>query len=219
MSRTRTVILSAVAAVLLVAAVAYGAGTTTAHHGSDHLTGSGASVDDSVFAAALGADGQDGPADDDRPGMGRGMMGMRHGPMLGMGQWLLHGEGVVKDRDGNYVTVATQSGEVTAVDATSVTVKSEDGYSRTWALTDATKYWSFPNDATKAHLKVGVDVRVAGTVTDGKATARLIWFPPKAGTMPKPGTMPMHPHQPKPGDSRSPQPSASASTSSSSTTA
>jgi hypothetical protein len=219
MSRTRTVVLAALAAVLLVAAITLA--------GSDRATGSGSGagdngLDDSVYAAALGgmaADEpspgpDDGPAGKGRPGM-RHHMGMRHGPLmgLGLGGWLLRGEGVVKDRDGTFVTVATQSGEVTAVDGSSVTIRSEDGYSRTWALTDDTKYWSFGDQASKADLKVGVDVRVAGPVVDGKATARIVLFPPK------PGSFPHRSHDPRPEGSDRPAPSPSASTQSSTTTA
>lgn len=211
MSRSRAVLLSVVAAVLLVGGVAYAAsGPATSPGGmpgpvtAGHLGGS--SVDDSVFESALGlvADGSAGSADvrpqtprrpcDMRPVAGR------HCPMIRVGQWVLHGEAVVKDRDGNFVTVATQAGEVTAVDKSSLTVKSEDGYTRTWTRTEATRYWGFWKGTDQQALKVGADVRVAGSVMDGVATARLIWFPPKAWSHPpmpqKPPQSPQTPQSP-----------------------
>ncbi|MEI8408959.1 MULTISPECIES: hypothetical protein [unclassified Kribbella] len=44
----------------------------------------------------------------------------------------LHGEFVTAKDGGGYETIATQKGEVTAVSTTSITVKSADGYSRTY---------------------------------------------------------------------------------------
>ena len=48
----------------------------------------------------------------------------------------LHGEAVVKTKDGGTKTVAVQRGEVTAIDGDSVTVKSTDGFTLTWTFGD-----------------------------------------------------------------------------------
>ena len=88
--------------------------------------------------------------------------------MLGMGG-ALHGEFTVKKDGGGYQTVATQRGEVTAVSKGSLTVKSEDGYSRTYTLTEDT----LVNAARDGidDVKTGNTVNVIATVADGKATA------------------------------------------------
>ncbi|HEX8001101.1 MAG TPA: hypothetical protein VF519_00230 [Mycobacteriales bacterium] len=85
---------------------------------------------------------------------------------MGMG---IHGEFVVPNPDGGYRTIATQKGEVTAVSATSLTVKSADGYSRTYAVDDGTLV-NAGNDGI-ADVKTGDDVHVMAVVTDGKAAA------------------------------------------------
>ena len=66
-------------------------------------------------------------------GMGRGMGG---GP-IGMGGGI-RGEFVVPDGDGGYRSMLTQTGEVTAVSSTSITVRSEDGYSHTYLVEEST---------------------------------------------------------------------------------
>ena len=71
----------------------------------------------------------------DRPG--KGGPG-RHGE-FGLGG-ALHGEFIVEKDGGGYQTVATQRGEVTAVSKDAITVKSADGYSRTYTLTEPTRW-------------------------------------------------------------------------------
>ena len=52
-----------------------------------------------------------------------------HGPRSqGPGGDMLHSEGVIEDADVTFVTVRMQQGQVTAVAASSVTVRSADGY-------------------------------------------------------------------------------------------
>jgi hypothetical protein len=46
----------------------------------------------------------------------------------------LHGQVVVSDGAGGYVTVLSQTGVITAVTPESVTVRSKDGFSQTWVL-------------------------------------------------------------------------------------
>ncbi|WP_405058575.1 hypothetical protein OG474_38415 [Kribbella sp. NBC_01505] len=109
------------------------------------------------------------PADPARPPAGpdRGPGG-GPGKVLGQGG-ALHGEFVVKKDGGGYQTVATQRGEVTAVSKDSITVKSEDGYSRTYTLTADT----LVNAARDGigDVKTGNTVNVSAVVADGKATA------------------------------------------------
>jgi hypothetical protein len=84
---------------------------------------------------------------------------------------MLHGEGVVEAPDGTYVTVRMQHGEVTAVSATSITVKSPDGYSSTYSIAETT---DVERDGEDDGPKVGDVVHLRATVTDGSATADVI---------------------------------------------
>ena len=201
MSRTRTLVLATIAAIALVGGGAViGASATTAGGSS---TG-GDSVDALAYDTALPALGDD-PAAGTGGANGQGGLRDRIGrhPFRHQGaDRFLHGEVVLKDKDGKPITVALQRGVVTAVDASSVTVKSEDGYSRTWALTTDTTYRSGRDKASKADVKVGATVRLAGPVTSGNATARIVGIPPVGDPAGKGGTAP------------APQPSASAETSS-----
>lgn len=100
------------------------------------------------------------------PGGGQG----RHGELGMMGA--LHGEYVVEKDGGGYQTVASQRGEVTAVSKDSITVKSADGYSKTYTLTTDTLV-----NATRDGIdsvKTGNQVSVSAIVADGKATATAV---------------------------------------------
>ncbi len=85
----------------------------------------------------------------------------------------LHGEFTVKKPDGSgYETVATQTGEVTAVSPSSITVKSEDGFSRTYSVDENTVVGSGRDGI--GSVKTGDTVNVAGLVDGGKASAAAI---------------------------------------------
>ncbi|MBB6569372.1 hypothetical protein HPO96_11090 [Kribbella sandramycini] len=105
------------------------------------------------------------PANPGEPGKGPGR-GFGHPGQFG---GALHGEFVVPKEGGGYQTVATQRGEVTAVSKDSLTVKSEDGYSRTYTLNAETLVNSARDGI--ASVKTGSTVNVAAVVADGKATA------------------------------------------------
>lgn len=59
-------------------------------------------------------------------GPGNADRGGQHGPPV-------HGQVVVADGSGGFVTVMSQSGIVTATTPDSLTVRSEDGFTQTWA--------------------------------------------------------------------------------------
>jgi hypothetical protein len=103
------------------------------------------------------------PGDPQRGPKGGGRHGHGHG---GMG---IHGEFVAPAPNGGYQTIATQRGEVTAVSATSLTVKSEDGFSRTYSVGDDTLVNAGNNGI--ADVKNGDQVHVTAIVADGKAAA------------------------------------------------
>jgi hypothetical protein len=101
---------------------------------------------------------------ENRPDPGRGPRGGPFGDAL-------HGEFVTAKDGGGYQTIATQKGEVSEVSATSITVKSADGYSRTYTVNGDTKV----NGSGKiADIKTGETVRVRAVVADGTATATSV---------------------------------------------
>jgi hypothetical protein len=92
------------------------------------------------------------------------------------GKKALHGEAVVQTDEGTK-TVVVQRGTITAVDATTVTVKSADGFTLTWTLGDPVKVVKDRAKAAPSALTVGATVGVAGERTGGTTTARLVVVP------------------------------------------
>jgi hypothetical protein len=91
----------------------------------------------------------------------------------------LHGERVVKDKDGKIITVDGQRGSVTAASGTSLTVKSDDGTTWTWAITKDTKVRGASLKVEPAtSIKVGDTVAVGGQRTGDTRTARAVIDPP-----------------------------------------
>ena len=80
----------------------------------------------------------------------------------------LHSEGVVKKADGTFQTVLEQRGTVESVSDTSITVKSEDGYSQTYAVNAETKIKKVPAPAA------GDTVRISGVRNGDQALAERI---------------------------------------------
>ena len=92
------------------------------------------------------------------------------------GKRALHGEAVVQTDEGTK-TVVVQRGTVTAVDATSVTVKSSDGFTLTWTLGDQVKIVKDGAQVAPSALATGATVGVAGEKTGTTTTARLVVVP------------------------------------------
>jgi hypothetical protein len=78
-----------------------------------------------AFAPGGGMAGASGRHDGGRPGAS--------GP-AGVDATSLHGEFVVADGAGGYTTVLTQTGTVTAISQTSITVRSVDGFSQSYVI-------------------------------------------------------------------------------------
>jgi hypothetical protein len=81
----------------------------------------------------------------------------------------LHGQFVVPRSGGGYQTEDTQRGSVTAVSTSSITVKSADGFTKTYQVTSSTVV-----DARRdgiGSVKDGHQVSVLATVSGGTATA------------------------------------------------
>jgi hypothetical protein len=100
-----------------------------------------------------------------------GGKGMRGGPGMGLGG-AVHGELVVPAPGGGYQTVLVQRGKVTAVSSTSITLKSADGFTSTYAVTADTMV-NAGRDGI-ATIKKGADANVLAVKKAGKATALRI---------------------------------------------
>jgi hypothetical protein len=85
-------------------------------------SGGGSSVAAGPGGAGAGADG----------------FGGRGGGFGGGTMAALHGTYVVSDGNGKYLTELSQTGTVSAVSSSAITVKSEDGFSKTYTITSST---------------------------------------------------------------------------------
>ena len=84
----------------------------------------------------------------------------------------VHGQFVVPKSGGGYQTIDTQRGSVTAVSATSITVKSADGFSKTYQVVSSTDVDGKQNGISP--VKTGHQVTVTATVSGSTATAASI---------------------------------------------
>ncbi|WP_199254440.1 hypothetical protein [Mycolicibacterium mengxianglii] len=133
------------------------------------LAGAGAAV---IYAAAGSTDhagsGFGGP-----PG-GPGGFGGPGGPPGGPGGFgpadapaALHGEFVVPDGRGGYATELTQTGIVTDISDTSVTARSEDGFTQTYVITTDTRQG-------RTRVEAGDTATIRAVTADGTKTATVI---------------------------------------------
>jgi hypothetical protein len=159
-----------VVAGVAVAALLGGAGAALAATGP----GTPARSPNSVAASPAPSPTQPGlPALPAVPGRtGRGFRWF--GPGVGVGGLFgtLHGQLVVSKPGGGYQTVDVQNGQVMAVSTTSITIKSSDGFSKSYAVAAATMV-----DAQRdgiASVKVGDKAAVVATVSGSTATASSI---------------------------------------------
>lgn len=96
----------------------------------------------------------------------------RFGPRAGLGLGLfgaLHGQFVIGKSGGGYQTIDVQTGQVTAVSSTSITLKSSDGFTHSYVITSSTLV-----DAQRdgiGSVKVGNQASVQATVSGSTATA------------------------------------------------
>lgn len=119
-------------------------------------------------------------AADPQPSAGQGQQGqrVRHPRLRYAFRNTLHAEAVVKTEEGTK-TVVAQRGSVTAVDATSVTVKSSDGFTLTWKISDSSRVIVNRAKADLSAITVGTEVGVAGAKDGDTPTARLLVVPKK----------------------------------------
>lgn len=144
------------------------------------IAGAGAGV---VYAASGSTDStSQGPGG--QGGMGGGPGGQSGGAGGGMGLMnALHGEFVVSDSSGTYTTELLQNGDVTAISDTSVTVKSDDGYTKTYTIESSTDV---------SDIATGDEVTVIATESGSDATVDTI---SEAGTTGQGGQMGQAPGQ------------------------
>ncbi|TDV57207.1 hypothetical protein [Actinophytocola oryzae] len=123
-----------------------------------------------VYAAS---DSTSSSASQQGPGGGTGGPGgMGGGPGGGGISQALHGEYVVSDGNGGYGTELTQNGEVIAVSDTSITAKSDDGYTRTYVIDSDTVVGDGATDLSS--IATGDDVMIVATVSGDTATAESL---------------------------------------------
>jgi hypothetical protein len=88
----------------------------------------------------------------------------------------LHGEAVVQTDNGTK-TVLVQRGTVTAINDTSVTVKSTDGFTLTWTFGNPIKVIEHRTTVQPKDVVVGAKVGVAGTKDGTNSIASLLVIP------------------------------------------
>lgn len=126
---------------------------------------------------------------------GHGRMGDMdgdHGMPMGIARGqMLHSEGVIARTDNTgtitYVTVRQQHGKVTAASDTSVTVKSDDGYTTTWPVSASTRVVRAGAVAKASAFVVGDVVEARGTVgAAGVTTDDIHDHAPRVRPLPAP---------------------------------
>lgn len=114
------------------------------------------------------------------PGLSSGNVTDEHrgGRMGGFGGPMLHSEGVAASTDSSgtvtYVTVRNQLGQVTAASDSAITVKSDDGYTKTWAIGSTTIVVKDGSTVKASSFAVGDTVMVHGTVDGDTVTTTFV---------------------------------------------
>ena len=84
----------------------------------------------------------------------------------------IHGQYVAPKPGGGYQTIDVQTGKVTAVSSTSITLRSADGYTHTYAVTSSTMVNAQRGGISS--IKTGNEVVVRATVSGSTTTAAQI---------------------------------------------
>ncbi len=106
----------------------------------------------------------------------------------GFGPRVLHGEFTAKSPSGAYQTLAVQTGQVTAVSSSSITLRSEDGFTRTYAVDTNTMVNAgrdgigsvTKGDSVHVVAKSNGDTATAVHIVDATNVRRSVdgWLPP-----------------------------------------
>jgi hypothetical protein len=96
------------------------------------------------------------------------------GGVLGkLGGRLEHAEATMRTKQGDR-TVLVQRGVISALDGTALSVRSTDGWTGSWTLTDTTRIRQQKAKATASDLKVGDTVLVRGEGSGQSGTAKVV---------------------------------------------
>jgi hypothetical protein len=167
MTRTRMLLALSTLALAGLAGCGVAAGTTT----PADLSGEAAALQTVGFDTGLEAAPAPSASADAKAGAKAGAK-VKH-PRIAIRRYLrkntLHGSVTVQGKDG-VKTIAVQRGTVTAVTATSVSVKSTDGFTQTWTFGKPLRVVQDKKKVATSALKTGETVGVAGFST----AARLI---------------------------------------------
>lgn len=113
---------------------------------------------------------------------------------------VLHAEATVRDRAGHDHVVETQNGTISGLDATTLTVKSPDGFTATYTVGKSTRIMLHGTQGTLSTLGTGDRVHVTAVKAGGELTARTVLdgVPPRprAGMLAHHGWRPMQPPAP-----------------------
>jgi hypothetical protein len=117
-----------------------------------------------------------------------GMLGFGTGPGAA-----IHGSFTVKGPSGAYETIDTQYGTAEAVSSSSITVKSDDGFSQTYVVGSSTIVFAEPNGilSVKAGDTVSVQGLVSGSTVKAERVLDVTQVKAHRGT-----TVPVHPSWP-----------------------
>jgi hypothetical protein len=107
----------------------------------------------------------------------------------------LHGDFVVSDGNGGYTTERLQTGDVTEVSATSISLTSKDGYKQVYTIDASTQKTSEPKtgESVTVVAKVSGDTATATTVGSAAALTQRgggMGQPPNGGQLPNGGQRP-----------------------------
>jgi hypothetical protein len=155
---TRPMVVGGVAAVAVIAGAGIGLAATN-HPAPTATTTSALSAAASPSPSASATTGKH---------HGRHSRGFGFGGGFGLGG-VLHGQVTVRKAGGTYETLDVQRGTVTSVSSSSLTIKSADGYTATYAVSSSTTV-----DAEAAGIgsvKSGDSVFVTAQVSGSKVTA------------------------------------------------
>jgi hypothetical protein len=171
--RTALLVAGWSAAGMLAVGTVTGVGIAFAGGGAPLAAAASATPSGTASPENPGTPGQGGGRADrpNRPRIGAGRLGGGLGRGLGLGGNALHGEFTVKDKDGKIVTRVVQHGQVTAVSTTSITLKSEDGFTGTYTVNGDTKVRVGGSNAAITGVKTGNEGWVVATRSGSTSTA------------------------------------------------
>ena len=110
----------------------------------------------------------DGPFGRGGPGHGLGLLG---GPGGGR---MLHGEATVEKAGGGTQVVHFQNGVISAIDGSTMTVKSTDNFTMTYTVNSTTRILLNGSDGTLSKLAKNDKVRVVGVEDSSATVAKMV---------------------------------------------